>query len=391
MQRVSLVRFGGVLVIVATALLAVSCSTSSDAGTGVTRVPSTEPAPISKPAPVVKSAPIIATTNATPRTNQPVALAKPAPAKVVQTNTTPKEPEPIHGWVDIDRWTSSNKVGQIRMLSSGQQAKFELVAPAGHIDFATGSQFAKWNGLNFMLGYAPQIVAHETAINGMDIQKSILPLLQQRSVTLRGHVIVIDPGHGGGLRGTKSVVGINKYEKEFTLDWALRVQTLLASNGWKVYLTRTNDVDIPLHERVAVADYVHADLFLSLHFNAGSASGAESGVETYCMTPYGMPSNLTRNYTDDPYYNWPNNAFDRDNFVLAMKLQRAMVGATGAVDRSVRRARFMAVLRTQRRPAVLIEGGYLSNRHEATLINTPEYRQKLAEAVANAFPAIPKP
>lgn len=208
---------------------------------------------------------------------------------------------------------------------------------------------------------------------------------------MRGHVIVIDPGHGGDQRGTKSVVGINKFEKEFTLDWALRVQTLLASNGWKVYLTRTNDVDVPLHERVAVADRVHADLFLSLHFNAGSASGAESGVETYCMTPYGMPSNLTRGYTDDPYYNWPNNAFDRDNFTLAMHLHRAMVSATGALDRSVRRARFMAVLRTQRRPAVLIEGGYLSNRHEATLINTPEYRQKLAQAVANAFPAIPKP
>lgn len=373
---------------IATALVAVSCATS-DTGTGVTMVPSPAPEHVANAAPVAKPAPAFTTPTAKSPTNPPVVAIKPAP---VQTNTAQaKDPEPVHGWVDIERWAHANDVGQVHIVSGGSEPKFELVGRAGRVDFSTGSQFAKWNGLNFMLGYPPQIVAHEISINGMDIQKSLLPLIQQRPTNLRGHVIVIDPGHGGDQRGTKSVVGINKFEKEFTLDWALRVQTLLASNGWKVYLTRTNDVDVPLHERVAVADRVHADLFLSLHFNAGSASGAESGVETYCMTPYGMPSNLTRGYTDDPYYNWPNNAFDRDNFTLAMHLHRAMVSATGALDRSVRRARFMAVLRTQRRPAVLIEGGYLSNRHEATLINTPEYRQKLAQAVANAFPAIPKP
>ena len=230
----------------------------------------------------------------------------------------PKEPEPIHGWVGIERWAHVNGVGQVHVVSGGSQPKLELVAPSGRLEFSVGSQFAKWNGLSFLLGFAPQIIAHEIAVNGLDIQKSFLPLIQQRPATLRGRIVVIDPGHGGDQRGTKSVVG-NKFEKDFTLDWALRLQTLLASNGWKVYLTRTNDVDIPLHDRVTVADRVQADLFLSLHFNAGSASGTESGIETYCMTPFGMPANLTRGYTDDPYYNWPNNAFDRENFVWAMR------------------------------------------------------------------------
>src|SRR3989441_9436712 len=54
-------------------------------------------------------------------------------------------------------------------------------------------------------------------------------------------------------------------------------------------------------------------------------------------------------------------------------------------SRGVRRARFMGVLRTQNRPAVLVEGGYLSNPREAQLIGQPEYRQKLAEAVAKAL------
>jgi hypothetical protein len=57
----------------------------------------------------------------------------------------------------------------------------------------------------------------------------------------------------------------------------------------------------------------------------------------------------------------------------------------GNHDRGVRRARFPAVLRGQQRPAILIEGGYLSNPREARLIAEPGYRQKLAQAVASGI------
>jgi N-acetylmuramoyl-L-alanine amidase len=274
-------------------------------------------------------------------------------------------------------------------VATGAQPKLELITTAGRLEFSAGSQFAKWNGESFLLGFAPQISANEISVNGLDISKSFIPLLQPRPTTLHGRTIVIDPGHGGDQRGTKSVVS-KQFEKDFTLDWARRLQTLLSSNGWHVYLTRTNDSDIPLQDRVTVAERVNADIFVSLHFNSGGANGGESGVETYCMTPYGMPSNLTRGYVDDPFYNWPNNAYDRENFTWAMRLHHSMIGELKAQDRGVRRARFMAVLRTQRRPAVLIEGGYLSNRHEATLINMPDYRQKLAQAVADGLGTFPK-
>jgi hypothetical protein len=55
----------------------------------------------------------------------------------------------------------------------------------------------------------------------------------------------------------------------------------------------------------------------------------------------------------------------------------------GHTDRGVRRARFLGVLQGQNRPALLMEGGYLSNRHEAGLIADPAYRQKIAEAMAH--------
>jgi N-acetylmuramoyl-L-alanine amidase len=99
-----------------------------------------------------------------------------------------------------------------------------------------------------------------------------------------------------------------------------------------------------------------------------------------------MPSSLTRGYEDDPRQTFPNNTFDAENLRYAVRLQRALLPVTGKNDRGVRHARFLGVLRTQNRPAVLVEGGYLSNPAEAKKIGDPAYRQQLAEAVAKALP-----
>jgi N-acetylmuramoyl-L-alanine amidase len=98
-----------------------------------------------------------------------------------------------------------------------------------------------------------------------------------------------------------------------------------------------------------------------------------------------MPSSLTRGYADDAAQSFPNNTFDVENIRLALRVHRALLQVNGNHDRGVRRARFPGVLRGQNRPAILIEGGYLSNPHEARLIADPAYRQKLAEAVAKAL------
>ena len=177
----------------------------------------------------------------------------------------------------------------------------------------------------------------------------------------------------------------HRFEKEFTLDWAKRLAPLLEQEGWRVFLTRTNDVAVSLADRVAFAEAHRANLFISLHFNSGEPDEKQNGLETYCLTPTGMPSTLTRGYADPWFENLPNNNFDAQNLRLAVKLHSALLGATGIEDRGVRRARFIGVLRGQKRPAILIEAGYLSNPHEAGLIENPAYRQTLAETVAAAL------
>ena len=100
-----------------------------------------------------------------------------------------------------------------------------------------------------------------------------------------------------------------------------------------------------------------------------------------------MPSTVTREFEDDPAEVLPNNAFDVQNLQLALSVHQALLRVNGHRDRGVRRARFLGVLRGQQRPAVLIEGGYLSNPQEARLIAEPQYRQKLADAVAQGLGA----
>ena len=355
-------------------LVLAGCQTSADHE-------STGPAPITEVVllPEIKL-PALGQNNI--ETNEPPILIPPptpaAPALVWPTNSAHP------GWIALETWTALNHLGPPQRLSTGPEPNFAVATTNGLVSIKIGSHTARWNGWNVWLGYAPKLFNGEPHLALLDAVKTFQPLLQPNApATKTNRVLVLDPGHGGadsGTFGTKQ-----QLEKSFTLDWALRVQAILRTNGWKVLLTRTTDLDVPLSARVAFADQANADLFVSLHFNSASPHQSPSGLETYCLTPVGSPSSLTRNFEDNQRLTFPNNSFDRENVQLAFRLHRELLNATHATDGGVRRARFMAVLRGQHRPAVLIEGGYLSNPAEARLIASPAYRQKLAEAVARAL------
>ncbi|HEX9048260.1 MAG TPA: N-acetylmuramoyl-L-alanine amidase [Verrucomicrobiae bacterium] len=322
------------------------------------------------------------------RTNLPPPAATNAPAIITNappTNHVVQRPPPVVTWTSLNRWAADRKIPAARLLTKSPLVTYAITSDRGTMVLAIGSHEAAWNGVSFYLGFTPEIVDGEVVVHGLDLQKMFEPLMCQGGLTFGSNrVVVIDPGHGGMNGGTVSVLD-KRPEKDFTLDWARRMKPLLEANGWQVFLTRTNDSYVTNLDRVAFTEAHHADLFVSLHFNSAAPDKKENGIETYCLTPTGMPSTLTRNYADLWNERLPNNVFDAQNLQVAVKLHRSMLRATGAEDRGIRRARFMDVLRGQRRPAVLIEGGYLSNPHDAGLIASPAFRQKLAEAVANAL------
>ncbi len=332
-------------------------------------------------APAVESEPLTSA-----NVSEPDVLAPP-PAIAPQLPKPAAEPPRTikPAWVPLETWAKSHSFPPPKRRTSDPLPTFELATPAGPWVVRPGTEITLWNGVQLRLSFAPLLTNSGPVIHSFDLAKTINPLLSKSAGAVStAPVIVLDPGHGGQDSGTRSVLP-GKFEKDLTLDWALRLRDLLTARGWQVRMTRTNDCDLSIPARVAFADEVKADLFVSLHFNSAGGKLSESGLETYCLTPAGMPSNLTRGYPDDLRTTFPNNTFDDENLRLALMLHRELLQTSRMTDRGIRRARFLGVLRGQQRPAVLVEGGYLSNAAEARLITSSAYRQKLADGLAKAL------
>ena len=242
------------------------------------------------------------------------------------------------------------------------------------------------NGVGHWLSAPVRSARGEFWVTPLDVLKTIDPILGRGKthVTLPVYTVVIDPGHGGADEGTH---GAHSREKDMTLDLAKRVERDLAGvRVIRVVMTRTGDVTTPLDQRVELCRSERADFYLSLHFNSG---GTADGIETYCVPPAGAPTTAHAPYEGEresaaeqgPV---PNNRFDEQNVWLAHCIQRSLLQAAHATDRGVRRARFY-VLRNATCPAILVEAGFLSNRTEEGKILTPEYRDVLAQAIAEGI------
>jgi N-acetylmuramoyl-L-alanine amidase len=169
------------------------------------------------------------------------------------------------------------------------------------------------------------------------------------------YTVVVDAGHGGKDSGAWRRHG--PPEKAVALDVALRVNRKLHESQLKTVLTRANDTFIPLDDRVALGNREKNSIFVSIHFNDSRRRGVE-GVETYYHSPY---------------------AYD-----LASAIERNLATLPGTVNRGVHTARFR-VLRNAHYPSVLVECGYLSNRSEARDAADANYREKLADKIAEAI------
>ena len=153
-------------------------------------------------------------------------------------------------------------------------------------------------------------------------------------------------------------------------------------------LTRNDDRELSpskktdLQMRDDLANKNKADLFLSIHFNSVERDPERvTGVETYAMTPQFMFSAGEEKKGDMTDVAYPGNRLDYANLLLGEQLHRAMISTLKVPDRGFKHAR-LAVLRMLDCPGALVECAYLSSNVEARRVATPEYRQKIAQALA---------
>ena len=189
-------------------------------------------------------------------------------------------------------------------------------------------------------------------------------------------VVVLDPGHGGQDSG--AVCG-TMLEKDLTLEVALRAELLLRAAGLKTVLTRDSDRYVSLAERASLGNREDNSLFISIHFNDSGRENA-SGVETYyALKQSARPGVLAWLPFLERSEAVPLTAQSQS---LASYLQAALVARTSAADRGIKAGQFY-VIANIRHPAVLVEGGFLTNKSDVTKLGTVEYRQHLAAAISD--------
>lgn len=213
----------------------------------------------------------------------------------------------------------------------------------------------------------------------LDLSKTIEPALRPQFVAgiKKPMRVILDAGHGGPDKGAISVY---QYEKNFALDMVRRVRNELTSAGVLVELTRNSDVFIELQDRAAFANARPDAIFVSLHFNA-AANRAAQGFEIFCITPRGAPSTEYEELLVRDMVKEHGNESEVQSYVLAKSIYHAMHGYSSMMDRGIKRSRF-AVLRLTKIPAVLVEGGFLSNPVDARRIASPEWRTRYAKSIA---------
>lgn len=256
-----------------------------------------------------------------------------------------------------------------------------LQSPGCSIRGEAGSKELIINGVKFIMSSDLIDRGDDVLLSRLDLTKLVEPVLRPNRI--RGaspiRTVVIDAGHGGYDRGATSVYGC---EANFALDTSLRLRELLLRRGFHVEMTRSTDVFIPLEERAAFANRFRDGIFVCIHFNAGSDFG--TGIETYTLAPRFVPSTGDDSPTASCLQPCAGNVEDPENMALATASHAALLSRLPMVDRGIKRARF-CVLRLTTIPAVLIEGGFVSNVQEAARIATPAYRQAEAEAIALAI------
>jgi len=174
----------------------------------------------------------------------------------------------------------------------------------------------------------------------------------------------------------------NILEKDLTLDIAQRVDRLLGVQGISTLLTRTGDSYVSLSDRTQLINRANDAIVVSIHFDDGPKPNV-SGIETYfaAQQTTGIPT----------FASWlpflqkvANVRPNLESQSLAQFIQQQLVAHTQAINRGTKAEQFY-VLANVRHPAVLVEGGFLTNKNEIGKLLDANYREQLAVAISDGI------
>ena len=230
-------------------------------------------------------------------------------------------------------------------------------------------------GLLLMTASLIWMSLYQSKLPGTRRQSKATPPAPPKAFT----AVVLDPGHGGQDSG--AMCG-GVMEKDLTLDVARRVDRLLGSEGIATLMTRIGDTYVSLADRAALGNRVRDSIFVSIHFNEDNKPVA-TGVETYYAAHQIAAASGLASWL--PFLARPASQSPKpESQSLAGFVQEALVARTRSVDRGTQAKQFFVIANVTS-PAVLIEGGFLTNKEDISKLATEDYRDQIAAAVADGI------
>lgn len=198
-----------------------------------------------------------------------------------------------------------------------------------------------------------------------DINPGLLPELDWRA---SGKLIAIDPGHGGKDPGSAGKIGGRTViaEKDLNLAIALRLHQLLTQAGANAVLLRDSDATMALYDRPEAANQMNADLLVSVHNNSAETQDP-NGTEVLYYDKVGLE------------------AYGITSKEIATLVQKELLLEIGLKDRGIKNSPHLAVLNKSLMPAIIIEGGFLSNMGDLNVMLKEEYKEAYALSVARGI------
>lgn len=193
------------------------------------------------------------------------------------------------------------------------------------------------------------------------------------------HFVVVDPAHGGQDKGVRLSEKVS--EKDVTLTIArLLKKNLDKSKNIKVLLTRTNDKDVSISDRVKIAQKAGTDLFVSLHVNAGFGRQS-SGFEVYFP---GFNSPAVKNSSNEILKDMVTTQYLNESVKIAQIIQKNMGKIFPRKDRGLRSAPVL-VLEDLAVPAIVLEIGFATNTKDKKKLLDDTTQKSIATALAKSI------
>lgn len=225
-------------------------------------------------------------------------------------------------------------------------------------------------------------------------------------------IVIIDPGHGGANAGATAADGAlgRMQEKDLTLKFAAALKKVIDQSPDMIsFVTRVDDSNISLQDRIQFAENQLGDIFISLHLNDGAGNPNARGVELFYLNEQGVEGAVkaveqrenreigefaTNNRGELPLVRSILSDMERraldlwkyESAIVCNKLQASLqqLGFFRNNNRGIKEGNFV-VLKNFKMPAILVEIGFITNAEDRKYLANPQFQQATAVLIYNAL------